>query len=167
MQLIKIIYVCKKINPINSDFDIKNNLISNLGKTTKFIGLYISDYFQEHQLNLSKAQWLVLKILQDKDGCIQNDLAIITDRSKTSLTRLIQTMEKKGLIFRKNSKMDKRTNHVFLTKKGQNLFNQSVPIFNKLKLELEHHISQEEIETTLKVLEKIRSNINAKNLYDI
>ena len=40
----------------------------------------------------------------------QHDLAFLTDRDKTSLTRLLSTMEKKNLVARITSSEDKRVN---------------------------------------------------------
>ena len=91
---------------------------------------YITDIFHCEGLELTKEQFLVLKFLHDKDGRIQNDLAFITNRSKTSLTRLIHTLEKKGLVIRIISKNDKRANNVFLTEQGKRIFETSMPILN-------------------------------------
>ncbi|MCK5677150.1 MAG: MarR family transcriptional regulator, partial [Flavobacteriaceae bacterium] len=74
----------------------ENTLLPSLGKTAKLSGFYFMDVLHENNIDLSKEQWLVLKMLHDVDGQVQNDLAFITDRSKTSLTRLINTIEKKG-----------------------------------------------------------------------
>ena len=73
------------------------SLIPWVGKTAKFMDYYIRDNMKSHGINISKEQFIVIKHLDEKDGRKQNDLAFITNRSKTSLTRLIHTMEKKGM----------------------------------------------------------------------
>jgi DNA-binding MarR family transcriptional regulator len=133
-----------------------------LGQSTRLIGLRILDHFQANGIDLNKEQWLVLKKLHEENGRIQNDLAFITDRSKTSLTRLLNTMEKKHLVFRKNCEKDQRVNHVYYSEKGAELYGRSLPFFNQIIDELTEDISQEEIENTISVLKKIKQNAQNK-----
>jgi len=140
----------------------ENTLIPNLGKTAKLAGYYFIDTFHENGIELSKEQWLVLKKLNDKDGQIQNDLASITNRSKTSLTRLINTMEKKGLVFRALSVKDKRVNHIHLSDFGKQTFLDSLPVLEKMMRELQKNISQEDLAKSIEVLGQIQQNINKK-----
>ena len=56
---------------------------------------YIADELFKNNIQVTKQQWIILKILHEKnDEVIQNDLAFITNRNKASLTRLISLMEK-------------------------------------------------------------------------
>ena len=141
---------------------LHNSLLPFIGKTEKKVTFYITDIFHCEGLELTKEQFLVLKFLHDKDGRIQNDLAFITNRSKTSLTRLLHTMEKKGLVLRTISKNDKRANNVFLTEQGKRIFETSMPILKIIIDDLESGISKKDIETTKKVLMKIQGNIKNK-----
>ena len=140
----------------------EKTLLPNLGKTAKYAGFYFIDTFHEHGIELSREQWLVLKKLNDKDGQTQNDLASITNRSKTSLTRLINTMEKKGLVYRALSIKDKRVNHVHLSDFGKATFLSSLPVLKKIMDELEDNISREDLAKTIEVLGQIQHNINKK-----
>jgi len=131
-----------------------------LGKTAKLAGYYFIDTFHENGIDLSKEQWIVLKKLNDKNGQTQNDLALITNRSKTSLTRLINTMEKKNLVFRKLSKEDKRINHIHLSELGKKTYLTSLPVLKKLMSNLQENINQKDLATTIEVLDQIQNNIN-------
>ncbi len=137
-------------------------LLPNLGKTAKLTGFYFTDTFHENGIKLSKEQWLLLKKLHDKDGQIQNNLAFITNRSKTSLTRLINTMERKGLVFRVISKEDKRINHIYLSKSGKQIFLSSLPVLKKIIDELQENISSKDLAKAIQVLHQIQNNINKK-----
>ena len=53
---------------------------------------------------------------------------IITGRNKGSLTRLINVMEKNGLVKRIASKEDSRKNLVFITENGKKTFAKMKPI---------------------------------------
>ena len=140
----------------------EKTLIPNLGKTAKLAGYYFIDTFHENGIELSKEQWLVLKKLNDKDGQTHNDLASITNRSKTSLTRLINTMEKKGLVYRALSIKDKRVNHIHLSDFGKQTFLVSLPVLEKMMSELQENISQDDLAKSIEVLGQIQHNINKK-----
>jgi len=140
----------------------ERTILPYLGITAKLAGFYIIDRFHEHEIDLSKEQWLILKKLHEKDGQTQNNLAFITNRSKTALTRLINTMEKKGLVYRVISKEDKRINHIHLSDIGKEIFLNSLPVLEKLITELQEGISMEELERTKKVLKQIQNNISKK-----
>ena len=147
---------------VKNSVKFEKTLLPHLGKTAKLAGFYFIDTFHENGIELSKEQWLVLKKLNDQDGQIQNDLASITNRSKTSLTRLINTMEKKGLVYRALSIKDKRINHIHLSDFGKETFLSSLPVMRTMMEELEENISKEELAKAIDVLNKIQININKK-----
>ncbi len=115
MQLFKLFcYICKMKSEYNN-VDFENSIGPWLGRTVKILEYYLQENFNNHGLDLTKEQMIVLKRLHDKDGLSQNELAFLTLRNKSSLTRLLLKMEKKDYIVRKQCKEDKRINHVYLT----------------------------------------------------
>lgn len=144
-----------------SDFDLDSSILPWLGRTQKALDLYISDEFNRHGLDLTKAQLIVLRRLAKNDGIPQNNLAFITNRDKTSLTRLIHTMEKKGLVTRQIDKTDKRINLVYISTTGANILEKAYPILGKINKEITNGLDQITIETVIKNLKQIGSNINA------
>ncbi len=147
---------------MNSTPDNPLTLLPWIGKTAKFIDYHIADCMKERGIDLSKEQFIVLKYLHDEDGLIQNDLAFITNRSKTALTRLIQTMEKKNLVYRKSSSSDLRVNHVFLTDHGRETWKTAYPHFQRIDEELQRGISEEALETVRQTMEKIQHNLKIR-----
>lgn len=123
---------------------------------------YIADFMKAQGINISKEQFIVLKHLQTEDGKKQNDLAFITNRSKTALTRLINTMEKKGLVKREISETDMRINHVYLTEKGKKTWDDAYPYFMQIVENLQKGISKEDLLTVQKTMEIIQENIKLK-----
>ncbi|WGH76439.1 MarR family transcriptional regulator [Tenacibaculum tangerinum] len=142
---------------------IDNTLAPWLGKTMKMIDNHIHDVFLDKNICLTKIQWIVLKTLHKKNGVAQQELAFLTDRDKTSLTRLINTMEKKGLVTRISSKLDRRIKNVHVTKKGELLFNETLPVIEEIANSLQENISEEEIKKAISVIKKVQNNINQKS----
>jgi len=134
-----------------------------LGRTMKMLDFHIQDVFSENEIILTKTQWIVLKKLHDKDGRAQQELAFITNRDKASLTRLIHTLEKKELVKRTPSIVDKRSNHIFLTFKGKEVFSETLPLMKNVLSVMQEGISSEEIEATIKTVQKIQQNLTDNN----
>ncbi len=133
-----------------------------LGKTAKILDYYLQEALQNHGLDLSKEQMIILKKLHEKDGLNQNELASLTWRNKSSLTRLISKMEKKNYIRREQSHEDKRINHVFLTPLGREIFQKTKPVIRNMLETMERNISEMEIEQMISTLKKIQANFNVK-----
>ncbi len=165
------LYICIKIVCMEIDInksDFNKTLAPWIGRTYKMMNMYISDVFQQNNIQVTKEQWIVLKILhEDNDGIIQNELAFITGRNKASLTRLINVMEKNQLVIRISSKEDSRKNLIHITKTGKQLFLIMRPLMLNSMRTLQRGISENEISNFIMVMIKIQNNLkNQSNLVD-
>lgn len=145
-------------NDFNIDFE--NSIGPWLGKTIKIIDIKLHEQFSLHGLDLTKEQMVVLKKLSIKDGLNQNELATLTLRNKSSLTRLVCKMEKKGFIIRKTCNEDKRNKHLFITSLGKETFNKSIPIMKTMIATIQIGISEAEKKTMIRLLKQIQANFN-------
>ena len=66
-------------------------------------------------IGLTRSQWWLLTYLFFKDGISQSELAILMDIEKAPLSRLLDRMEIKGWIIRKNESIDRRTKNIYLS----------------------------------------------------
>lgn len=139
--------------------DLEGTLGPWLGRTMKMMDYQFQETFRHSNIDITKQQWIVLKILNDEDGKPQNNLAFITNRDKTSLTRLLSVMEKKNLVARIPSKSDKRINEIYLTTKGKNTFELTKPFITEILEILQFGLSEEEIQRTIDVMKKIQFNL--------
>lgn len=80
---------------------------------------------QEH--NLSAQQWRVIRGLQDENGLDISELSVRCHLLMPSLSRIIQNLESRSLIERRTSDSDQRRSVIFLTDKGDELFQQVAP----------------------------------------
>lgn len=132
-----------------------------IGKVSKMMGIFLKERFKEHGVDLTREQFILLKVLHDEDGKMQKDLAFITERNKGSLARLITTMEKKNYVARIPSTEDKRINKIYLTKHGHKIFEQIQPVLYANIAHAQKGLTQEEINTTIAVLKKVHENLCA------
>ncbi len=136
--------------------DLNAHVLSWVGKIHYDFGFIVQKAFRENGLDLSKEQWSVLKRLKINDGQPQNDLAFITHRDKTSMTRLVNTMENKDLVVRKIDENDKRVNRIFLTNHGKKVIKKVEPIMFDLVPEVQENLSEKEIEVLITALKKMK-----------
>lgn len=146
---------------LNSDnLDFNKTLAPWIGKTAKIINMYISDVFQQNNIQVTKEQWIVLRILhENKKPLIQNELAFITNRNKASLTRLINVMEKNNLVTRVSSKKDSRKKLIKINHKGTLLFLKMKPLMFKTLETMQHGITEDEKKIFINIITKIQTNL--------
>ncbi len=130
-----------------------------VGQVSKMTGIYICEKFKQHHIDLTREQFILLVKLHQEDGQTQNDLAMITERNKASLTRLINTMENKHLVVRIPSKEDKRINRIHLTKHGRETFEATSPVIKEMIKEVQKGLTKNEIKTVISVMNKVLNNI--------
>ena len=108
---------------------------------------------------------IVLKKLHEQNGRNQNELAFLTLRDKSSLTRLLIKMENKQYIMRRQSEEDRRVNHVFITDLGRDIYRKTRPIIQEMIARMEHNISNEEIDQMINTLKKLQYNLTSEKAY--
>lgn len=148
----------------NTFSELDKTILPWLGRTMKAIDHFLNDQFEAHGLNLTKAQIVVLRVLSTRGDIAQNSLAFITNRDKTSLTRLIDTMEKKGLVTRSSDPSDKRIKLVSITEEGKSSVKTAIPMLHEIIKKIQADIDLPDLQTTIEVLKKISKNINADEL---
>lgn len=139
---------------------MENLMMPWIGKTMKHIDWFISTKMADHGMDLTRQQVILLKILFHDGPLPQNDLAFLTDRDKTSLTRLLGTMEKKNLVARITSQNDKRVNLVHLTKNGEKVLTEIGPILLEVIMHMQDGITEEDQQTVIDVMRKIQDNVD-------
>ena len=113
-----------------------------------------------HGLEISLDQWLVLGPVWKNDGISQKDISEYCGKDKTSVTKIIDTLEKKNLVVRVTDQLDHRVKRVVLSQKGRELFLSALPVMAQTRDELRSGISDKEIEALKRILNKIYNNLN-------
>lgn len=139
---------------------LETSIFPWIGIIAKMQACFINKTFKDHSIDLSIEQFIVLNVLTKNNGKTQNDLALITESDKTSLSRLIKTMEKKGLISRKSIKTDKRVKTIYLTNYGEKIYLTTLPLFKKTIKKFQKGISDTEIFQAIDTIKKIQLNIS-------
>ena len=94
---------------LNKQVGVFINLVHNRIKQ------YLSTIFQESGFNITPEQFLVMDALWNNGVISQQELARIILKDKNSIVKLVDGLEKKGLVVRVADKVDRRKNLIELT----------------------------------------------------
>jgi MarR family transcriptional regulator, organic hydroperoxide resistance regulator len=115
--------------------------------------------FLGHGLELTPEQWIVLVQLWRKDGQSQSALSELTLRDRPTMSRILDTMEKGGLVERTLDEHDARSRLIRLTRAGKALQPKLVPVAKQLVARLEADIPERDLEITHRTLARMLENL--------
>jgi DNA-binding MarR family transcriptional regulator len=104
---------------------------------------------------LSKNQPMVIKIIGIEGEIMPSTLGKYTGMEKSSLTRMVDDLEKKGIVFRKTDPEDRRKVLVSLTEKGLDCYNYLSQITTEMAEEILQFVDDKDVEDYLQSLETI------------
>ena len=135
----------------------KYNLLT--GRVPLLLNRYLGQKFKKEGINLSREQWSILAVLYHTDGVSQQILADATNRDKPSVTRLVDNLEKLGLVERRDHETDRRLNLIFLTNKGKKLEEPILKVVNDAIDETTKGLTEEQILAIRDAFQVIYENI--------
>lgn len=140
---------------------IKNEDLFHLltGRTPLGINRVFSHQLKKAEISLTKEQWSVMAVLWKEDGVTQQFLADATFRDRAGITRLLDNLERDRLVERRPHEEDRRTNLIFLTKKGKEIEEDVVNVLEETIHSVTENIDDDSIENLRFVFEKINDNI--------
>ncbi|MBW1636263.1 MAG: MarR family transcriptional regulator [Deltaproteobacteria bacterium] len=119
---------------------------------------YADQKLKKHDLTVEQLH--ILKQLSPADGRTQSQLCELVGKSPANMTRILDRLEKKRRIGRRNNPDDRRSTLVLLTGEGEALLAEVELLFGGLTPEVVAGVTPEERRTALKVLKKILHNVS-------
>ena len=83
--------------------------------------LFVVEACQE--LNLTFSEYIMLIRIFDNEGAKQDELASMLYLDKAVVTRTVNLLQEKGLIYREQDENDRRVRHIYLTDYGREQHN--------------------------------------------
>ena len=114
--------------------------------------MYLMQQLQAHAIDMTLEQFKVMVALWHESPLSQQDIANFVGKDKTSITRLLDGLQKRQLVIRQHDPHDKRSNHIFLTPQGEALKEPTMHIVQEATIQLHRHFDPEELDITLRVL---------------
>ena len=129
------------------------------GKASTAIARRLQKKFNSAAVNLTIEQWSVLYQLWKEDGKSQQELCNATFRDKPSITRLIDNLEKLGLVKRVADEKDRRINKVFLSRQALRLQEDTMKLAEETLNEALEGVPADQVEMCKEVLQKVYDNL--------
>ncbi|ERP90760.1 MarR family transcriptional regulator (plasmid) [Roseibium aggregatum] len=120
-------------------------------------------HLRVRELGLRVPEWRVLACLYDQDGLMITQLAKYSLLEQSRMTRIVDQMEKRGLVVRKSDKGDGRRVRVHLTDAGQKLSSEVVEEAREHERTLLSALNQSDADRIKPSLERLLASLNSWN----
>ncbi len=109
--------------------------------------------------NLTKTQSLVLSYINSNKEIYQKDIEKRFSIRRSTATEILNLMEKRNLIKRIPSKIDKRLNNIEITEEGIKLEKVGKEKIKELEKHMTKSLTKEEKKELIRLLEKVEQNL--------
>ena len=144
--------------PGQKEFDLDEYPLYNLNRTSATYTDVLSMTLKK--MGMNQNQWRILAILGDKNPSTVTEIARRGVLKMSTLTRMLDRMEKDELVSRSLWKQDKRVVQIKVTAKGRAALNKMLSAANDVYKKTFAGISDAEVKRLMKTLAKMRDNLN-------
>lgn len=141
------------------NLEIEKSLGLYISKANKTIGKRINGNFCRSGYDITHDHWTVLAHLWMKDGQNQQALCEFAQKSKTTISRIIDDLEKQSFVLRVPDILDRRNKLIYLTHKGKSSHDELRAIMIQSLEEATLGIDSLAIEVCKKVLNQVILNL--------
>ncbi len=105
-------------------------------------------------------QLKIMEYLYNHPGSLRKDIALVWNVDKSTMSGLINRMERDGLIICTEIVTDKRRKMLNITDKGKSAFEKVYPLLKEIDLYAMKDISEQEKDIFINVLNRISNNLS-------
>lgn len=127
-----------------------------IGKMTRAIAV---QKFTTNGFEITPEQLTVLAALIDHDGMYQRQIGAITLKDRPNITRILNILEKMNLVTRKPDVNKRKIFKIFITEEGKKVYEKVIPTALELWQNTVKGVPEDELQITLKVLNKFKTNL--------
>ena len=131
-----------------------------LESTAKKIKLELQRKFNEHEVDITVDQWVVLFELHQHGTQNQVSLCEHCAKDAPTITRIIELLVKKELIVREACTNDRRKYNISLSKKGKTLIQRLLPIVIEFRIQGWLNLNEKDIMHIERITKKIQDNLS-------
>ena len=110
------------------------------------------------KIGVTEQQWRVMRVLDERGRMDPKEIAEAACLLNPSLTRIMQLLEKKGLIARKGNPEDRRRVHVEITAAGRDMLVAAQPESLEIAEKLRSRVGQDKLDELLDLLNSLAEN---------
>ncbi len=145
----------------SSIIHFQNSVLFEIEQISKYVHELAKDFFKEHDILITHEEFRTLDVLFCNPECCQRDLAKLILRDRIYTGRLLNSLEKKGLIERRNDTKGKRlVKRMNITEKGLECYNSTILAIQPQFKKLEEKFTLEQMKALRNTLQKLKHNIS-------
>lgn len=145
---------------MKSPSSLDQNIIYLAGEFAHRFHKALTDAFRQHGFTLTVEQFSILAILWYRDGINQRDISEQLGRDKTTIARVINTMEKNKLVKRVTDPRDTRGKLVMLAPKGRSMQEKTVALAGALYMKCVKSLTAIERNAGISILLKMTASLS-------
>ena len=130
-----------------------------LGVAYTYVFRQLAVHMKEKNLPVTPDQFRVLTHLWRNDGCSQQELAVGSLRDRANVTRIIDILEREGIVVRTDHETDRRIFRIQLTGKGKALEKDAMACGKAAIDDALKGVSKSDLDVCMKVLNKTIENL--------
>ena len=134
-------------------YALKNSIAYRFIRAANSVNKTLNNKLSPYDIAIE--QRATLEIIKFEPNVNQTMIANLLGKDKTTISRSLNSLEKKGLISKSEITGDKRSNKVELTKKGEDILDKTIDEVTSYRESLNSKLTEEEIESFFKILNKL------------
>jgi len=139
----------------------RSQLIGLMARTSRLYKMTLNAVLAENGIDLSSEMCGLLVELWREDARSQQELALTLKKDKGGITRLVKSLYRRELVYPETDSSDRRRKKICLTSKGKALRETIAPLLHKLRGAVLQELSDTEIKTMEKLLDRMVGNMKA------
>jgi DNA-binding MarR family transcriptional regulator len=124
---------------------------------------HLNNIMIKEHVGVTPAQAGILFLLKEKDGRTMSELSQILSIDNSTITGLVDRLEKAGLVRRDLSPNDRRSSHVYASPEGMSEADKAKRVIRKVNQEIMEGFTAEEIASFKKILKSFFQKFGAES----
>ena len=134
-----------------------------LGLSHRLVVKKFKELIESLDLELTFDQFMVLMPVWKQDGISQQQIVEGGGKDKTSVTRIITTLENKNYVLRIKDLNDARLNHIYLTKFGKQTVEKVIPVMRQTRNYIKKDINENDYNIARSVIIQLIEKLDPNN----
>lgn len=135
------------------NYALKNSIAYRLIRGANNVNKTLNRQLSPYQIAIE--QRATLEIIKFEPNANQTTISNLLGKDKTTISRSLDSLEKKGLIKKSDVLEDRRSKKVELTKEGESILEETLDTVTLYRESLNNKLTDKEIEMFFKIIDKL------------
>jgi len=123
---------------------------------------YLNSALSAEGAKVTVAQSGILFLLKQQNGRSMTELSRLIELDNSTITGLIDRLERAGFVSRNSDPVDRRLSHVYITPRGLDEVNKAKVVIRKVNEEVKEGFTAEQVDAFKSVLQSFSPKFNSK-----